>query len=119
MGDLVGPVRKHLESARPADLGESRVHSITGLPGLNSPLPSRSRIRECAQRLGNFAGRSVAHLMATGAAVRADDVADPFALASPGCGNSISVLPVSWKLVCPRQLQQRIPILRRIILRSS
>ena len=57
--------------------------------------------------------------MATGAAICADDVANPFALASHGCSNSISVLAGSWKLVSSRQFQQRVPILRRIILRSS
>ena len=72
----------YIASARgAADLREAGAHAAAGLSGLDAAIPGGRRVLERAEALRDLARRLVAHLMAAGAAVGVDDVANPLALA--------------------------------------
>ena len=77
----IGPVGPHRQRTRAADLREASAHAAAGLAGLDAAIPRGAWSVERAEVLGDLARRLVAHLMAAGAAVGVDDVANPFALA--------------------------------------
>ena len=107
--DAVGPIRPHGQRARLAGLVEAVDHAGAGLPGLQPALPCRRRIVERAQRLGDFARGLVAHLVAAGAAVGVDDVADPLALAPDRRRDPVAGRAGAREVALRRHPQQRQP----------
>ena len=89
------------------------------LSGLNPPIPGGDGCRERAERCGDLARRLVAQLMAAGAAVGVDDIADPLALALDVRRNAVASGACAGKIALRRQLKQRQPILRRVVLRRG
>jgi hypothetical protein len=67
---------------------------------------------------GSLRGRGRSELMAPGAAVGVDDVADELALAAMFGADAVAFGTRSGKVALRRQLQQREPVLRRVVLRS-
>src|SRR5439155_17441401 len=78
----VGPVRVHRQRALTADLIEARTHSSARLAGFDAEIPRGFRVRGLTKdTLGDLARGLVAHLMAPGATVGVDHLANPFTLA--------------------------------------
>src|SRR5205823_173795 len=106
LGDAVGPIRVHRQRARAAYLVEAGTHPAAGLSGLNPPIPRGFRVLSLAENtLGNFARGLVAHLMTAGAAIRVDDIANPFALASDAGSDTVSAGPRAGEIALGRYLQ--------------
>ncbi len=121
VGDAVGPVRVHRQRALAANLVEAGSSSRRppGRPESGDPtrLSSPSRLTEDA--LGNLARGLVAHLMTAGAAVRVDDLANPFALALDAGRNTVPARPRAREIALGRHLQQREPVQRGIVFDRS
>ena len=105
------------ERACAADLREPRAHAAAGLSGLDAAIPRHLRVLELAEDARrNRARRRAAHLMAAGAAVGVDDVANPLALALDVRRDAVALVTGAGEIALRRHLQQREPVLRRVVL---
>ena len=120
LGDAIGPVGIHRERAGAAHLREAGAHAAAGLAGLDAAIPRHLRILELAEDArGNRARRGPAHLMAARAAVGVDDVADPVALGLHVGRDAVALVTGAGEIALRRQLQQREPVERRVVLRGG
>ena len=120
LGDAVGPVGIHRERAGAAHLREAGAHAAAGLAGLDAAIPRHLRVLELAEDArGNRARGRATQLVAAGAAVGVDDVADPLALALDVRRDAVALVTGAGEIALGRQLQQREPVERRVVLRGG
>src|SRR4029434_10397277 len=99
-----------------ANLRKPRTHPATRLTRLNATIPGRRGVGELPERFGNLARRLAAHLMATGAAVGVDDVADPFTLTLDVGRDAVAAGPRPGQIAGGGHLQKREPVRCRVVL---
>ena len=112
LGDAIGPLAVVLER-RAAEIPRQLVsHLLTGLAGLNAAHPGFFSRLELAERRRDCAGRQLAQLMTA-------DAADVLHLLEPvGLGEFVRNAVLAVELTGLRDLQHRVPVDRRIILRG-
>src|SRR5262249_12064908 len=115
-GGPIGPVRGHLQRSLTSHLREPRAHRRTFLPRLDAAIPRRRRVLERAERLRNLTRRLAAKLVACRAGVSAHDVPDPLALALDVWRDAVSRRARTGEVALWRQLKERQPVLRRVVL---
>jgi len=119
-GDAIGPIAEQSEGARRIQPADRTDHIIGGLPDLDAIFPGGRRGIKMAEGLGYGPRRGIAQLMAGVAAVRLDDV-KPLLLALHLRGHAVAVrlCPGAGKFVRRRDVQHRVPVDGRIILRRG
>ena len=117
-GNPVGPIAEHLQRALGAHSLCVIDHIGTGLPGLDSSRPSLVAGFELSELLGDGAGRLVAQLVTSNAAIRLDHV-QVLTLAPHGCVDAVASRAGPREITRLRDLDHRIPIDRRIVLGRS
>ena len=112
--DPVGPVREHLQRARPHHVRRAE-HAAAGLTRRQPPLPCLRRRRERAERGMQLARPFAAHLVATEARAVLHEP-EVVLLALEGRVDAVPVRARAGKLARGRYFDQREPVTGRVVL---
>ena len=117
-GNPIGPVGEHRERTATEAVIDAVQHAGAGLPGLHAAFPLGGRGRKRVEQRRNFARPFAAHLMARLAAVGLHQ-AKPLGLTLQIRADAVAARTRAGKLALVGHLDERVPVLRRIVLRRG